>query len=1004
MTQTEPTTPTPGLLRDPAFREATERLNVLAIDFGTSSSTVTLFDDIRGHQQALRPAQTSILGKQLAGLLRNPDWPAADDRSGNELKDELCRLVAELRTTGTGPSGWPALAEQLERDSRADSDITRNRYREEDAGGRADRGKRLNAVSIALEQLLDGHPELGAWMGPRLHRAYDAAFGSPSLASYNLTAVALEGRDVLAVPSMLVVPRDQVIKAKLRSEPNDKHDVAGFPGLKRYLARPQAVPSIEPLPRPAGWQADTDLLIGLAYTDLVKCVETFAKTVGHLRGRPVDQATVTYPTTTPPGPRRRLRKLLTDALGVEIDTAYDEGVAAALFFVMRELGGGLDSGVEALRGRARPNGNRCWQRTMLVVDIGGGTTDIALVTLDLDEIPVTAAAAPDREQFRGRHYRLRPRILGTSGHAQLGGDLLTLKVFYWLKAALADAITKTGTGAPNLAELWAAAPTEDEVPAALAPLVVAFRQPDPAPIAVRSVLREILPTHSDAPTGDGQIFQGGEAFRLLWREAESAKRQLAAGHRYSFTELVELSGVLSKQRAARPWLARIDQLKIDSLDPAEFATLARPVLDDAMALAGALARQRLGSRPDAALDAVALSGRTCGMPVAAQSAREVLTSRLLDASAQSGVVLWDPAALLVETEHAKQAASIGACWARSNRENRPTGVDVERLDRGENIVDIAVDNLLVHLPCGFDIVGQEANDRTPLLEPGSSLDRARIDGSVYLESRWLPLRPDVRLHRRLDGEGRPSIQWGRFRYRSQAEREAARRTDGNRATDDGPSRDLRFSIAMDQELNPTLLLRRGDESHVVVDSPVAERDLSGLFRRHSPDHDLPIVPEIAVELLGRPGAEPPRRHSVFPSSPGPGSDCFAHCFQLLEHHQTRPVRGAIAAQGLPVPAAAEHPDGPVSYQLLLRTGPGHWDPLGEPLFLPYPDRPGSAPPVYWATLDVRGVLRIVRGYPPYLPASSLEYLERAPGAVYATAMDDVQPDRNPFWDPFNGLH
>jgi hypothetical protein len=40
----------------------------------------------------------------------------------------------------------------------------------------------------------------------------------------------------------------------------------------------------------------------------------------------------------------------------------------------------------------------------------------------------------------GRYYKLTPKLLGSSGHLQLGGELITLRLFLLLKVAIADAL------------------------------------------------------------------------------------------------------------------------------------------------------------------------------------------------------------------------------------------------------------------------------------------------------------------------------------------------------------------------------------------------------------------------------------------------------------------------------------------------------------------------------------------------------------------------------------
>ena len=119
-----------------------------------------------------------------------------------------------------------------------------------------------------------------------------------------------------------------------------------------------------------------------------------------------------------------------------MQTAYDEAVSVAIFFLWREFGGNLNIGIESFKTRCRQNGNK-WSQNVLVLDIGGGTTDLALIELTLEDKTPFFADNEDRG-LGGRYYKLTPKLLGSSGHLQLGGELITLRIFRLLKVAIAD--------------------------------------------------------------------------------------------------------------------------------------------------------------------------------------------------------------------------------------------------------------------------------------------------------------------------------------------------------------------------------------------------------------------------------------------------------------------------------------------------------------------------------------------------------------------------------------
>ena len=103
----------------------------------------------------------------------------------------------------------------------------------------------------------------------------------------------------------------------------------------------------------------------------------------------------------------------------------------------REFGTNHTVGIESFKTRCHFDGEK-WVQNTLILDIGGGTTDIALIELALREEKVFE---PDEERgLGGRYYVLTPKVLGSTGHLQLGGEFITLRIFNILKALIADKI------------------------------------------------------------------------------------------------------------------------------------------------------------------------------------------------------------------------------------------------------------------------------------------------------------------------------------------------------------------------------------------------------------------------------------------------------------------------------------------------------------------------------------------------------------------------------------
>ena len=674
----------------------------IAIDFGTSSSTVTM-DDINNCRRAVWPGQAAVLARGLAALLRRDDWPGG--RGAGSSPRIRSHPPTSSKVMPGGRSGSPTTGT-----CRRGRPRTRGPPRTAFASGpRRRRGPRQPAVR--------------PWLAVALHGVYPGGVRRSCPEAYQLTAVSLDLESFTAqagssnagerdIPSRLVAANQDVMSARLR-----RRSIGGatreWVGIKRYLSAPRPIDDLHGLSLPANWAADSELLLALCYRDLVTRTHAYLDDLAGRRnlpdygGRHVEQVTVTYPTVTPPAARAALKQLVVDALGFtphNVDISYDEAIAAALYFVQRELGGDGRGGVDALRARSRrvPGVTPCWRRTMLVVDIGGGTTDIALLALELTEHPTDAGP------FAGRHYTLAPTVRGTTGHNQLGGDLLTLRVFYWIKALIADALADAAApGVPALSDLWPVDSTDGVVPARLAPLVVSFGSYEgAAPSAVREVLRDLLPTHGRG-AGAPRL---SPAFGRIWEMAEHAKKALADGKDVTLPGglLVDLRNDLTCD-----WAEAIGSLgEHIALRPADFtlratdfAVLARPVYEQAMTLAARLARRVLGGTDDPVLDVVALAGRSCGggqagRPLAEQVAVEVVGDILADDAGGEGFVRWNPASLVVEQRNAKQAASIGAAWAYSRKELRnAAAVPREELATGDDLVEFAVADLVVELPC-----------------------------------------------------------------------------------------------------------------------------------------------------------------------------------------------------------------------------------------------------------------------------------------------------------------
>ncbi|MEU9890368.1 hypothetical protein [Sphaerisporangium sp. NPDC051011] len=948
------------------------------VDFGTSSSAVALYDSRHVHQRAIDTGQAARLRKELAGLLRATP-PSPLDVQWRALLEELVETVRpRLPAPGVADAG--ALADRL-----TGHPVS--------GGGGTD--PLLDEICLVLEKSLAAcGTHLAEWFAPRLLACLDHAFGVPNLEELQIRQVVFDlDEDLRERPSSIRVTRENPVEIELSVDGQGvRRD------LKSYLFESELLPGMTV---EDGREATTDDLIARVYRILVEDTENFARDGDEKPVERLINLVATYPTTTPPSARRHLH----DLLGVSLDLKkvvidFDEGVAAGLYFLMRDFGSGrLEFGAEAIRARARQVSADppTWRQNMLLIDIGAGTTDIALIGLTLQDI------TPDHPNslVRGRHYILRPEVLNSTGHAQLGGNYLTLRVFYWIKAALLDSLL-SGTGAEEqrreLAERVFGRFRGKDMDAGqrvpLAPLVVGSDAEEPVPEDLGNALSAGLPTHWHRRSEGQQKAQ--DAFQLLWNLAEKAKIDLSG---------TDGDGIDLGHTALQDFLRAVDAQKVPGL-PAlidllpkadlrllreDFETLLRPALQEAAELAAWLVRTTLADSEETSLDRVMLSGKTSKMPLLSQVVTKVL--------AQGEERLpWNPSELAVESELAKQAASLGACWAQAIRE-RGTGGGESELDRGRTWVNIDVENLFHSLPCGFQLKLAAKQSKT-LLSPGTKM--IEVDDKHTLAARaaeWQPMIPNFEIHRPT-GWGR-TIQWGVFRTYNYQDRGGYRpdRTIFEPSSDGTRPALVRAQLEVDQSLTPYLHLSHGPAHYhvgVVANQVIDLRSALGASCWSTEERRLRELPAtvcvVAADADGSTGAV-----ELFPQwRPAPGDEVtgyFTRFFHDEAHLESPAVPGVISA---PLPPPSSEGD----YRFFLRRPDGKEEELD---MLHVTGRRGPAAR-YVASLDVRGRLRLHRGEPRYWEAKSVRDVERTPGSVLRVSMEPGEPELRPERNPFNGRH
>lgn len=993
----------------------------LAIDLGTWSSAVTLFEN-KEVGKGFDPEQEQALRRGLALLLRDPDLGPAASQLFETYQDLWVRITEGHR---------PAPVPDLESLARQLHETGKGAVLDEDAL------EERRAAQRAIERTLmdPRYTELAGVMAPRMHQMYDEIFGMLPLRLQNLWLLPIHADHAAREVSSMLAIADVFDQTKLLDEMADAFDskLLVVPGIKRRFVRQEQVAELEGRTLPAGWLPDTDLLIGQAYRNLVQRAEddvlgsALVDELYDIKNAAVQHVVVTFPTTLAPNARDRLRGVVADALGLDapgfVHMDYDEAVAAALFFLVRGFSGNRNIGIEAFQARAARVPQRpqpTWRRNMLVVDIGGGTTDIALLAVELTDVTTEPVQAQDGPEFDGRHFVLRPRVLGTTGHPQLGGDLLTLRMFYWLKAAVADAI-----GAPR--QQAANPPSADGE--GLAAQVIRSKALDPVPPDVRTTLRERVPTHTQA---NGQrtprnpttlaLSTFTQGFQKLWVEMESAKIARVSQNRPRYQmdkgRPKEIEGEWAT--ALAEW-AKQDGQGIE-LASADFERLIRPIIEAAAGLAADLVRRSLGDDPAQQLDMVALCGRTTAMPEAKAIVLDVLGRELSGSSSGQRRIGWDPAAVVVEHTYSKHAASIGACWAYANTIVK--GDDAAVLRAGIHELDIEVDRLIPALPADFGLAGADNEARpVPWLRAGQPFDMVDQTGTrtglLFTRTEWRRLNQVICLHRILAAPvmGKSyAMEWGTYDHRVARVRAGLSQAVGA----DRSAGQVWYQIEMDQELRPRIWLCMGSAGGVrpllhpdggldITSRAVVNLNNCPGMAGHFDNGRLRTVPRIEAVVTA--GTEAPDfTEPVLIFDAAPVGEAFEYDIASDGKAPTlgRPAQpvgpatevlpGAVSARSLPMPPPGAR--GPVRFHLMLDGIPLP-DAIAPPTFrtaLPVPDAP------YWALLDARGTLRIVAGYPPYLAARTLNEMEANGGHPWLALMEDGIPLWKHTWDPFTGDH
>jgi molecular chaperone DnaK (HSP70) len=953
-------------------------LGFFAIDFGTSNSTVTLYDPkLIVTPNSLPKEQEQYLREKLAEWVKQ----RATNSFSNRENEEWEKLLKEFGKNFQG----------LNLDDRA------NLGAQIFLGTNSTR--LLEAIRLLEICLSQRREEFRRAVSNELNEIYYQVSRVPSLEWQSLIAVELNKNNKLSeIPSELEIvsfdpslPEEDPFKVKVlmgeRARQNRKQaldegqEIEGkfHHSPKRYLGQQEH--SIPVTLNGNTANIKVKKLIQAAWAHLIELTDDYRREHPDKCGQGnFSKGVVTYPTIAPPVVRLEIEQLVKE-LGIDdVQIAYDEAVSAAIFYLWREFGGDLNTGIESFKTRCRSEGDT-WSQNVLILDIGGGTTDLALIRLTLKEID---PFEPNEDRGDGgRYYVLTPKLLGSSGHLQLGGELITLRLFLLLKAAIADCLL-TAVTEERL--------QQDELKIQInelsehfivdgkfkkGTLLACLDKQEPESDAhykdALSAAEKVLPTRWKESRQSRRV----QAFYTLWEHAERAKIHL--GQKDQTTDFI-----LNGQEIADMLLQNDIQLPNDNLDSLsvkltvqQFENVVIPVLQEAIGIANGLMMNSFKKNKQQ-VDWLILSGKTCNL--------DQVKGELYRAFSNSEYFVWNPERITFVPKYAKLATSIGACYAEKLRQLTFDPVYAKpMLVKGANQLYFDVKNLFYFLPCSFlrEVIGDPP--MIIIFEAGQELYQLDSDSVAKVRSNWQGAQLTNNI-RRQDFEGKTAQLWGGFNGEALAK------------TLNMGEREFRESIKIQFEVNQklefTLRFCNGNP-HYMIPPANEHNSIDATPKIQAPVISQgKVVRDIAVNVAESAAAlKTDAENVIFEAAKDYSKELKIFC---NEEDETVKRQGLISAPLPPFPLSGKH----MFYFQVYCPDSNTWELIGE---LPKPKNKTEYPCEYRVTLDEKGILQIHAGEVPYREGDNKENLNQE-GYVFRTAVElessGVVDERN----PFSGIH
>jgi len=464
---------------------------------------------------------------------------------------------------------------------------------------------------------------------------------------------------------------------------------------------------------------------------------------------PLNRVVVTYPASLLPEPREAMVETLKQ-LGIRhVDKTFDEAVAPAIFYIEQRFSDAPEIGPEAFKTRCRRVGD-VWYHQMLIIDVGAGTTDIALVQIEMRE-----TRSSSEPKNGGRIYTISPRLLGSTGRQHLGGNLITLLLFRRLKLELAEWL---GRMKSSEATYDYRSSFEN----------MNLLRDDPALQAALDAADQVIPTRfreneqDDQHTQNRKKAQNSSRFFAIWEIAETLKlefsRVLADPARPSSLELEHLIRPRLQQIVAGTEFERLPEDRFSSFPmfPIDtFSALAGTVIEQISKLAVALTTEAIrrinGSKTNHshggdtfAVDSIVLSGRSCQLP---------LFREQIEAAVQLGAPFSrNRTEVLYHEKYAKLATAIGALRGQRLVSLALTEPTSEELASGQSSRDLDIRNLFFFLPSSFKLGTQNGAFGQTLFEMHEQFRHHDFTNIGCLRTDWRVAPNDETLIYRTEGE------------------------------------------------------------------------------------------------------------------------------------------------------------------------------------------------------------------------------------------------------------